>query len=326
MEQQRQKKIGKKIVAVTNSIVNLAVLFVLLLLFLFGGYALWDSNQIYKAADSSVYSMYKPTYENTISFEELQKTNKDIFGWLTVYGTHIDYPLVQGEKNSTYLNKDIKGNYSVSGSLFLDYRNSPHFTDFNSVIYGHHMDKNVMFGEIEYFANKTVCDEHQDGSLYYDGEEHGIEFFAFLEVDAYDTSVYNIPVQEASSTQYLDNLIKKAKNIREIGVTGDDRIIILSTCTAESTSGRHVLIGRISNETYANAFEYSNNSDNDVNHIFNRFSVMEILARFSGWLWILWILLILLILFLIYSIVSKRKRRKSQEGNEEYEEHEEHEK
>jgi len=298
---------------------------VLLLLFLFGGYSLWDSNHIYKAADSSVYSMYKPTYEKTISFEEMQKNNKDIFGWLTVYGTNIDYPLVQGEKNSTYLNRDIKGNYSVSGSLFLDYRNSPHFTDFNSVIYGHHMDKNVMFGEIEYFANKTVFDEHQYGNLYYDEKDHGIEFFAFLETDAYDTSVYAVPVQETLSQQYLDNLIKKAKNTREIGVTGDDKIILLSTCTAESTNGRHILIGRISDETYANAFEYSNNSSgNDANHIFNRFNAMEILLRFSGWLWIP---LILLILFLIYFIVSKRKKKSiSQKGNEEYEDYEEHEK
>ena len=321
MELQKQKKLGKKMVAVMNSIVNFAVLFVLLLLFLFGGYSLWDSNQVYKAADSGLYSMYKPTYENTVSFAELQNNNKDIFGWLTVYGTNIDYPLVQGEKNSTYLNRDIMGHYSVSGSLFLDYRNSPHLTDFNSVIYGHHMDKKLMFGEIEYFANKTFFDEHQYGNLYYDEEEHGIEFFAFLEADAYDTSVYAVPVQESLSQQYLDNLIEKAKNTREVGFTGDDRIIILSTCTAESTNGRHILVGRISNETYANAFEHSNYSGNAVNHIFNRFNVMEILMRFPVWIWIL---LILLILLLIYTIVSKqKKKRKSQERNEEYEEHEE---
>jgi len=315
MELQNQKKLGKRMVAVMNSIVNFAVLFVLLLLFLFGGYSLWDSNQVYKAADSSLHSMYKPTYEDTVSFEELQKTNKDIFGWLTVYGTNIDYPLVQGEKNSTYLNKDIRGNYSVSGSLFLDYRNSPHFTDFNSVIYGHHMDKNVMFGEIEYFADKAFFDEHQYGNLYYDGEEHGIEFFAFLETDAYDTSVYAVPVQESLSWQYLDNLVNKAKNTRNIGVTGDDKIIILSTCSAESTNGRHILVGRISNEIYADAFE-DNTISGNTNHVFNRFSILETLMRFSGWLWIL---VVLIVVPLVWIIVSKRKKRKSKEGNEEYE-------
>ena len=314
---EQQKKTGKKIVAVMNSIVDLAMLFVLLLLLLFGGYSLWDSNQVYKAADSGLYSMYKPTYENVISFEELQKANKDIFGWLTVYGTNIDYPLVQGEKNSTYLNRDVKGNYSVSGSLFLDYRNSPGFADFASIIYGHHMDKNVMFGEIEYFANKTYFDEHQYGSLYYGGEEHGIEFFAFLEVDAYDTSVYTVPVQKALSQQYLDNLIKKAKNTREIGVTGTDKIIILSTCTADSTNGRHVLAGRITKKTHTNAFEYSNG---DANPLFNRFNIIKTLMRFSGWIWVIGLLLILLIVFLVYIVVSNRKKRKVQEGNEEYEE------
>ena len=299
-----------------NSIVNFAVLFVLLLLFLFGGYSLWDSNQLYTAADSGLYSMYKPTYENTVSFAELQQNNKDIFGWLTVYGTNIDYPLVQGEKNSTYLNKDVMGNYSVSGSLFLDYRNSIHFTDFNSMIYGHHMDKNVMFGEIEYFADKTFFDKHQYGKLYYDNEDHGVEFFAFIETDAYDKSVYTIPVQESLSRQYLEGLITKATNAREVEVTGNDKIIILSTCTAESTNGRHVLVGRISNEIYTNAFEHSADSGNK-NHIFNRFNVFEVLMQIPVWIWIL---LILPVIFSIYFIVSKRKKKRD---NKEYEGREE---
>jgi len=316
MERQKQKRFGKIMVAVMNSIVNFAVLFVLLLLFLFAGYSLWDSNQIYTAADSGLYSMYKPTYENTVSFAELQKNNEDIFGWLTVYGTNIDYPLVQGEKNSTYLNRDVMGNYSVSGSLFLDYRNSIRFTDFNSVIYGHHMDKNVMFGEIEYFKNKTFFDEHQYGKLYYDGEDHGVEFFAFLETDAYDKAVYTIPVQESLSRQYLEGLITKATNAREVEMAGTDKVIILSTCTAESTNGRHVLVGRISNEIYTNAFEHSADSGNK-NHIFNRFNVLEVLMQIPVWIWIL---LILLVIFSIYFIVSKRKKKRD---NKEYEGREE---
>ena len=316
MERQKQKRFGKIMVAVMNSIVNFAVLFVLLLLFLFAGYSLWDSNQIYTAADSGLYSMYKPTYENTVSFAELQKNNEDIFGWLTVYGTNIDYPLVQGEKNSTYLNRDVMGNYSVSGSLFLDYRNSIRFTDFNSVIYGHHMDKNVMFGEIEYFKNKTFFDEHQYGKLYYDGEGHGVEFFAFLETDAYDKAVYTIPVQESLSRQYLEGLITKATNAREVEMAGTDKVIILSTCTAESTNGRHVLVGRISNEIYTNAFEHSADSGNK-NHIFNRFNVLEVLMQIPVWIWIL---LILLVIFSIYFIVSKRKKKRD---NKEYEGREE---
>ena len=86
-----------------------------------------------------------------ISFEELQKINPEVFGWLNIPDTHIDYPLVQAEGNSKYVNTDVKGNFSLSGSIFLDCRNHKDFSDCNHIIYGHHMQKDAMFGELERF-------------------------------------------------------------------------------------------------------------------------------------------------------------------------------
>ena len=314
----QREVIGKKVVAVLNSIVNLAVLFSMLLLILFGSYALWDSNQLFKAADSSLYSMYKPTTEENVSFKDLQKTNKDIFGWLTVYGTNIDYPLLQGETNEKYLSKNIHGEYTVSGSLFLDYRNSQNFTDFNSIIYGHHMEKDVMFGEIEHFSGRTYFDEHKFGNLFYDGKDHGIEFFAFLEVDAYDTSVYNVAVPERLSSQYLNNLLTLAKNTREIGVTASDKIVLLSTCTSDTTNGRHILVGRIKKETYSDTFkEHAVNGD--VNKRTDNPDFLERLKQIPVWIWIILIILVLFVAFIVYKKVSKKMQGTNNKGTKRHE-------
>jgi SrtB family sortase len=72
--------------------------------------------------------------------DEMHSEYTDLVGFLTVEGTNIDYPVMQGIDNSHYLNTDPFGAYSLSGSIFLDSRSSPDFSDEYSVIYGHHMD------------------------------------------------------------------------------------------------------------------------------------------------------------------------------------------
>ena len=44
---------------------------------------------------------YKPAgkTDESPSLQELQKINPDVCAWLTVDGTKIDYPVVQGETN-----------------------------------------------------------------------------------------------------------------------------------------------------------------------------------------------------------------------------------
>ena len=246
--------IGRKTIKITNGIVNNAVLAVIVTLMAFAGYALWDSNQLHSAADSSNYAVYKPTPANEgKSFLELQAINEEVFAWLTVYGTNIDYPVTQGPDNMKYVNTNAEGGYSLSGAIFLDYRNSRDFSDFNSIVYGHHMAKNVMFGELDKFADKDKFDSHKYGNLFFDGEDHGIEFFAFVHADAYDKTVFSANVREENRGEYLDGLLAKATHIREIGVTVQDRVVLLSTCSSDSTNGRDILVGRITDETYGDA-------------------------------------------------------------------------
>lgn len=247
-------KFARFLVQMASSAVNFAALAVCLLLFSYGCYALWDSQQLVSAADPKQYEIYKPTDRDTRSFEELQAVNPDVFGWLNVYGTNIDYPLLQGEDNSKYVNTNVDGEYSLIGSLFLDYRNAKDFSDFNNIIYGHHMAEDKMFGDIADFADQKFFDTHRYGSLFYNGRTWGLEFFAFLEVDAYD-EIYTPGIDgEESRQDYLERMEGQAVYTRNISVNTSDRLVLLSTCTSLLTNGRHILVGRITDEVQPDPF------------------------------------------------------------------------
>ena len=164
-------KLGDRIISV---IVGLLILVMLL----YGGYSLWDTAMLYRGAfTSSDLMKYKPadTEEGGPTLQELQKINPDVRGWLTVDDTHIDYPVVQGKTDMEYVNKDVYGEFSLSGSIFMDSRNSADFSDNYTLIYGHHMANGAMFGDITSFVEQKYFDAHKTGRLYFpDGKSHEI--------------------------------------------------------------------------------------------------------------------------------------------------------
>ncbi len=245
---------ASKIVLLLDSIVTTVITIFFLLVIVCGVYCIWDSNQVYMDADSSNYTVYKPSDDNTLSFEELRKLNPDVFGWIEIYGTEIDYPLLQGNDNLEYVNTDVLKNYSLSGAIFLDSAKPKSFLDFKSVVYGHHMEQHKMFGDIDLFADESFFDEHKYGNIYYDEKEHGLEIFSYIECDAYDGLVYG-EYEDGNEQEFIGQIMNKSKYYRDIDLTEDDHIVVLSTCDYSYTDGRMVLLARISDTKYNNRFE-----------------------------------------------------------------------
>jgi len=301
-------KTGKVTIRIVNSVVDTLVLLAILLLVAVGGYALWDSKRVYTGADAKRYEVYKPTAQNEgASFADLQAINPDVFAWITVYGTHIDYPVVQGPDNMKYVNTNVEGHHCLSGAIFLDSRSSKDFTSFPSILYGHHMEKNAMFGEIGNFSAQNYFDARQYGTLYYGGQEHGLEFFAFLHANAYDDAVFKTGIAEQDARHaYLSMLLETALHTRDIKTTADDRIVLLSTCSARTTNGRDILAAKITDTAYGNPF-ISENADNSKQVPAQERTGGECVAV-SIWLVILFLLFPLILLALILSWFLNRRR------------------
>lgn len=193
---------------------------------------------------------YKPAPDDPdhLSLRELAKINPDVRGWLTLDDTHIDYPLVQGEDNLEYINKDVKGEFSLSGAVFLNSENQSDFSDFYNIIYGHHMDNGAMFGDIEKFQKEPFFKEHRDGTLVtLEGKSYGLEIFACLTCDAYDKTIYrDVTETGAADGGELVNMVRdRAAQFREPNLQEGDRLTLLSTCADARTNGRIVLICRM---------------------------------------------------------------------------------
>lgn len=292
-------RLGRNGIRLLDSIISLMMLLLILTAAAFGVYALWDTGQLYEEAKAEHYEQYKPAAGESMTFTQLQAINPDVFGWLNVYGTNIDYPLVQGEDNTAYINTSVTGESLLSGSIFLDYRNNQDFSDFNSIIYGHHMDRQVMFGEIGEFIESSYFEARSYGSLYVNGQDYGIEFFAFLQVDAYDSRIYTPGIEgEDNKQDYLNYLLEKAIHTRNTGVNITDHLILLSTCAADATNGRHILVGKLSQTVYDNPF--LNNTD----RTFGGRTLLEWLKQIYVWLPIV----LLLISGMLTVIVKRRKR------------------
>ena len=235
----------KKIIKVADQFLNWLIFLSFFLVVLYGVYGIWDTEHMNQQADSSQYKTYKPSSSDYESFEDLVKQNPEVFGWLTIEGTNIDYPLLQADNNSKYVNTDVYGNFSLSGSIFLDYKNEKNFTDMNNILYGHHMQKGKMFGQLDQFEDKEYFEKHKTGKLFFNDQWHEVEFFAFLCTDAYDDMIYDTLLRwETDGQRYLEYIQNKAINYREIS-SGEKTFLTLSTCNSDSTNGRYILIGYI---------------------------------------------------------------------------------
>lgn len=169
----RRITIAEKLLRIANRSMNLFVACLMTVLFLYGGYSLWDTWRIYHSAlpDQDLMKL-KPVKgeDSNPSLQDLQKINADVCAWLTVYDTGIDYPVVRGKDDMEYINKDVYGDFALSGAIFLQSANQPDFSDPYNLIYGHHMSNGAMFGDVVEFADEEYFATHETGTLYLPGK------------------------------------------------------------------------------------------------------------------------------------------------------------
>ena len=296
----------KRIIRSLSGTVDFIVLALLIAAIIFALYALWDSHQVFAAADSTRYEQYKPTADDTISFDELREMNPDVIGWLTVYDTKIDYPVVNSKNsNDDYLSRNPLGEIEASGSLFNDYRNSKNFADFNTIIFGHHMAERAMFGDIDLFLEKDFFDSHEYGNLFFRGYDHGIQIFSIMIIDAHEQTIYSVPATTAEAKQdYLDYIQSHTKYGRDVKVTTEDQIVLLSTCSEDITNGRYVLAAKILDRPVKNPFPEEETEHNRAN--IDVFDLFDQWLMLPAWQWIFVLLFLILIVFALWRLEHQR--------------------
>ncbi len=229
-----------------NRMLDIVATCMVAVMLLYGSYSLWDNYRInHQAFLSDELLQYKPTPEDTESLAELMALNPDVVGWITIDGTHIDYPLLQGKDDMEYVNLDVHKEFALSGSIFLSCMNSRDMTDNYSLIYGHHMENGGMFGDVLEFLDKEYFDKHLTGTIYLLGSTIPIDIFACVKTDAADNMVYNISQQEEDVSTLLEYIEETAVQYRDLGLNAQEKLVGLSTCEEAITNGRVIVYGRL---------------------------------------------------------------------------------
>ena len=293
-----RKALGKRVVHGISEGVNFSVLILLLLLLCFGIYALWDSALLYSEASHNHYKEYKPTHDRR-RFEDYVKVNKDVIGWIELYGTGCDYPIVQGKDNIYYLNHTADGRFQASGSLYLDYRNQSNFQDYNNIIYGHHMDQHMMLGDLSLFLSQDYFQKHQYGKIYANHHWWGLDIYTLLETDANNTLIYHPGITSLTQKQtYQSYIQEKAQCIRSMLISEDDHLVLLSTCEGDITN-----VCKMTNKIHKNPFIHKSFN------LFDHYGLLEELKRCPLLVLAIVNLLFLLCILFLYNRYLSYKRK-----------------
>ncbi len=179
----------------------------------------------------------------TVSFSELLNECRDVVGWLYCEGTEINYPIVQSSDNDYYLRRLLDGTWNIAGSIFLDYRNASDFSDWNSIVYGHNMKNDSMFGSLEKYKNQDYYEEHPVCYLLTPDKDYKIELIGGYTTSTDASLAYSIPVTSEERDKLIEQVQRTSTFQADIQISDQDRLITLSTCAYDFDNARYVLVG-----------------------------------------------------------------------------------
>ncbi len=227
----------KVLIRFLTAVEDLLVMSFCLLMLGAGIYGIYDSMLVYQQADDKTILQYKPDLEGA---SPEQKLEGNAVGWLTLDGTGIDLPIMQGADNFEYLNKNPYGEYSLAGSIFLDARNSSDFSDAYSLVYGHHMENGLMFGNLALYEEEKFFRENRTGSLIVEDREIPLLVAAVLKIPATDEVIFSpadrtVPEVIRKIQEYA--LLDRMEETEE-----PQKLLAFSTCREQAGIERTVVI------------------------------------------------------------------------------------
>ncbi|MDO4363632.1 MAG: class B sortase [Clostridia bacterium] len=191
------------------------------------------------------------TVENKIDFNSLQKQNDEIYAWIKVPGTKVNYPIVQSETSDDFYLKHsaTDKSYSSSGAVYTQSLNKKDFTDRVTLVYGHNGYGDTYFTTLHRFEKQDFFEKHTKFVIYtptekltyrivsafkYD-DRHILNSFDFHNDEVYKEFIDMIQNPTSTNKNVAKSLDKE--------ITVSDNIVVLSTCFTGQKSNRYLVCG-----------------------------------------------------------------------------------
>lgn len=164
----------------------------------------------------------------SVDFSSLLQENNEAKGWIIVDNTNINYPFVQHDNNSYYLNHSFNKSINDAGWIFLDYRNSINSLDVNTIIYGHGRLDETMFGSLKNILE--VKNANCYIYLYLPSANYTFRIFSSYHIDTTDDYLKTKFNSTDEYAQFLEMITNRSNRDFKVNVNTNDKILTLSTC------------------------------------------------------------------------------------------------
>ncbi len=187
--------------------------------------------------------------ESPVDFEALQKDNDEIYAWITIDDTNVNYPVVQSSTDDAFYLKHsaVDKSWKDSGAIYTESCNGKDFNDPITVIYGHNGYSDIMFTTLHKFEDKKFFDKHEYFSVYVPGKKLTYQIISAFKYDdrhIMNTFDFTNADQLAAFQAMLQNPQSSQKNVRnrlDVDVNENSKILLLSTCITGQKSNRYII-------------------------------------------------------------------------------------
>lgn len=208
-----------------------------------------QSGTVNTTASQSVESKVK----NPIDFKSLKKKNSEIYAYIKIDGTKVDYPIVQSKTDDAFYlrHKAEDKSWSASGAVYTEAANSKDFNDFVTVIYGHNGYSDTFFTTLHYFEKEDFFNSHPYFYIYTPERRLTYQIISAFKYDnrhILNSFDFN---KEESIKQWQDTIQNPTSSLKNVRTQLDkplginSKIVVLSTCITNQKSSRYLVCGEL---------------------------------------------------------------------------------
>lgn len=183
-------------------------------------------------------------------FTALQEENEDIYAWIVVPGTAVDYPVLQSEKDNYYLDHNLDHSQGYPGCIYSNVCNGQDFSDFHTVLYGHNLTRDRMFGSLHRFEDEEFFEENRHVLIYRPDCRLTYEILAAVVYSDQSIPYYYNLYTYKGITDFWESVMDLEGEeltyiLPNVELTEEDRLLTLSTCIRHVEGYRYLIVGRL---------------------------------------------------------------------------------
>jgi len=215
------------------------------------------SSEIETEAENSLTELGIEVPNLSLDWDALEKENEDIYSWIYVPGTNVNYPVLQHPtENDYYLERNLDHSKGLPGCIYTQKLNAMDYTDGITVLYGHNMKNGTMFKSLHNYTDRAYFNENRYIYVYTPEKVLAYEVYAACEYsDAHVLYQYNY-LRDEGTLEFLNDLagMRGMSNqiASDVEIPVDAKAIVLSTCIANKPNNRWIVVGVLLGEEAVN--------------------------------------------------------------------------